>query len=278
MVSQMSLARQIIEDNSKIEPKLAFTYVEGKSDAVDANDFERRMLEFYWSLSFEDRQLYGRPDFNTVRMGIIYTSMGETCGVMLLHSFSITDNALWVSVAVSPDYRGTGLTSKMFKDFVALFKEHFKESNCLHWSASVENKASIKLAGKLGFRRIEAEKESSMVFFKKTLSANESATKDNIRRKDKSDGILYSGPASFIVDKVTRYDNSGDIVVYGRVGDYPEHFSGAKFISTNIASNPQIYKYLQSYVNQPNGAQVKRDVAEFKKQDKYNYLRVNLNI
>lgn len=121
---------------------------------------------------------------------------------------------------------------------------------------------------------------SSMVFFKKVLaSSNESAaTKDNIRRKDKSDGILYSGPASFIVDRVTRYDNSGDIVVYGRVGNYPEQFRGAKFISTNISSNPQVYKYLQSFVNQPNGAQIKRDSAEFKKQDKYNYLRINLNI
>lgn len=278
-----TLARQIIENNAQSEMDLFLPYNASTATKEEANEVERLIMSLYWSLNYYDRTMYGLPEFPTVKLGVIYYGNDivarDPIGIMLLHSYPTGPENLWVSVAVRDDCRGQGLSSKMFKSLLDLIKEQYGPVPALYWASFPSNIHSIKLAKRLGFVHQPNVSTQDYVILKKKLSSkSESATKYNIRRKDKSDGVLYKGPCSLLVDKVKVYDNSGDIVLSGRVGDVPRHFSGSKFISSNINNSPMILDYLKKFQGHPNGLQLKVDDSEFKKQDSYNYLRINLSI
>lgn len=278
-----TLARQIIESKAQSEMELFMPYNASTASKKEADEVERLIMALYWSLNYNDRKTYGFPEFPSVKLGVVYyvdgSAVKEPLGIMLLHNYPTCPDNLWVSVAVRDDCRGKGLSSKMFKSLLELIKEQHGIIPALYWAACPSNAHSINLAQRLGFTHQPNVSTQDYVILKKdTKQKNESATKYNIRRKDKKDGVLYKGPCSLLVEKVKVYDNSGDIVLSGRIGDFPKHFSGAKFISSNINNSPMLLNYLNKFKGHPNGLQLKVNNSEFKKQDSYNYLRITLSI
>lgn len=278
-----SFASILLEEHEKILGGLKSVKYGCGDFGVDKNGFENLMLNLYWNLSPIERAYYGRPDIDTVVCGEIKreTDSGRPVGMMIIHDFSKKnpeDKEYWISVAVEKSYRGTGLTDSLFKDICDSAKDAGIYE--LNWCVDVNNSPSVSLAKRLGFE--EVEQRRNFLCLRKTLKQkekNESApTKDNIRRFDKKDGTLYSGPAKIIVDKVKSYDKSNAIVINGRIGDYPEQFRGAKIISTNIAKTPLVLDALRKYQNQPGGVQLQLRNVELKKQDKYNFLRATITL
>ena len=278
-----SFASILLEEHEKILGGLKSVKYGCGDFGVDKNGFENLMLNLYWNLSPIERAYYGMPDIDTVVCGEIKreADSGRPVGMMIIHDFSKKnpeDKEYWISVAVEKGYRGTGLTDSLFKDICNSAKAAGIYE--LNWCVDVNNSPSVSLAKRLGFD--EVEQRRNFLCLRKTIKQkekNESApTKDNIRRFDKKDGTLYSGPAKIIVDKVKSYDKSDAIVINGRIGDYPEQFRGAKIISTNIAKTPLVLDALRKYQNQPGGVQLQLRNVELKKQDKYNFLRATITL
>ena len=278
-----SFASILLEEQKRVLGDLKSVKYGCGDFGVDKNSFENLMLNLYWNLSPLERAYYGRPDIDTVVCGEIKreTDSGRPVGMMIIHDFSKKnpeDKEYWISVAVEKNYRGTGLTDALFKDICDFAKNRgiFE----LNWCVDVNNSPSVSLAKRLGFD--EVEQRRNFLCLRKTLAQKEKnesfPTKDNIRRFDKDDGILYSGPAKIIVDKVKSYDNSNDLVINGRIGDYPEQFRGAKIISTNIKKTPLVFDALRKYQNQPAGIQLPLQNIKLKKQDKYNFLRATITL
>lgn len=277
-----SLARKFLEENITLET------VEFNRYEKDFEYYTTLINLLYYSLDYYGQKYYGKPDFNTVEFGVVVlekkNGLVRAVGASMSHRYKSTvynwvgPQQCWFSISVHEDYRRDGLAKKLSKQLFSLLSKNSIPT--VYASVDVNNKASQALMKSLGLKHFKTEKfPSETLFFKKDLTVFEEykPTKDNIRRFKKVDGTLYSGPLSILVDKVKSYDNSNDLVIYGRIGDYPIDFKGAKIISTNIAKTPQTQAYLREFSMHPNGLQLQVS-GELKKQDKYNYLRATLRI
>lgn len=132
----------------------------------------------YKSFDYKSKKMYYQS---------VYYDGDNPIGFVFTRSFDEEGrHSLTISVALNPDYRGKGLALKMVKDVLNTIKQD-KSIYQIYWGADMDNKGSIELAKRAGFKHNYDYRDST--FYTKVVNGTKTVN-ESVKRSELPDDVF----------------------------------------------------------------------------------------
>lgn len=132
----------------------------------------------YKSFDYKSKKMYYQS---------VYYDGDNPIGFVFTRSFDEEGrHSLTISVALNPDYRGKGLALKMVRDVLNTIKQD-KSIYQIYWGADMDNKGSIELAKRAGFKHNYDYRDST--FYTKVVNDTKTVN-ESVKRSELPDDVF----------------------------------------------------------------------------------------